>query len=358
MRFAVIASSMEGCQLAFRIRQCMTSPVEIYIHDGVLTEPLEGIKSYFRLSELVGDMFQQYSGLIFIMSSGIVVRSIAPFLHSKLTDPAVLVMDCAGRNIVSLLSGHLGGANDLTLFLSEKLGANPVITTATDTKGILAPDLLAARLALKPYPKEGILHLNNALLEGKEVYYWIDEDLTCIDIYMAKLKREGIEAQLAGYDMLRQLAEKKDKYQAIISDKDFQPSEKTLILRPRMLVAGIGCRRGVPKGKILQALTEACDSIGWTTDRVNLLASTVVKQKEQGLLDLANSMSLEIKFWPNEKLQEQIEYYGLEESDFVKKTIGIGNVAESSALGCVTHGIIASPKTKYEKVTVSLVWEK
>lgn len=358
MSYAVITSSAEGYGLALRIKENIASSVDIYAHDSHLPADTPDIKPYSKLSKLVEEIFHRYNGLIFIMASGIVVRSIAPMLASKLSDPAVLVADSAGKNIISLISGHMGGANDLTEYLAEKLGANPVITTATDVKGIVAPDVIASRLNLKPYPKKNILVLNSALLDGKSIEYWIDEDVSCVELYLAKLKENGVDATVANASQLKKMALQMEGYRVIISEEQIPAGNNSLLLRPKLLIAGLGCRRGVPMERIYSALSEACNSIGWTTERVNLLASTVFKQDEQGLLDMAKAMNKEIKFWHNERLREQIEYYDLEESDFVRKHIGVGNVAESSALCCVSHGIIASPKTKYEKVTVALIWER
>ena len=120
MRYAVFTSSANGLILADKIRNNMSAVVDIYCHENMPAR--EDVHSYSRLSTLLKDIFNKYSGLIFIMATGIVVRTIAPLLESKLTDPAVVVMDEKGQNIISLLSGHVGGANDLTLKLARKLG--------------------------------------------------------------------------------------------------------------------------------------------------------------------------------------------------------------------------------------------
>ena len=103
---------------------------------------------------------------------------IAGSLQSKLQDPAVLVLDEEARHVISLLSGHIGGANELTRELAASLGADPVITTATDVQKKLAVDVVAARLALRPCPKEQIKCFNRAVLEGEEIRYVIDAKLS------------------------------------------------------------------------------------------------------------------------------------------------------------------------------------
>ena len=356
MRYAIFTSSEKGLKTAVRIKDQLKGQVDIYAHEGL--GPSEGVTSYSRLAEAVRNEFNRYRALVFIMATGIVVRSIAPLLQSKMTDPAVVVMDEEARNVISLLSGHVGGANELTLTLADILDSNPVITTATDVNNKLAPDLLASRMGLVPYPKKNILHLNNALLNEAKLEYILDENIPCFDEYRKKLEDNGVLVQVCTSDEISQRAVERGTYQVIISAQEFPVNEWVLYLRPRRLVAGIGCRRGTGVDLIRGALEASCSRIGWSIDRIDELASTTFKADEQGLLDMARELNKRITFWDNSKLKEQIDYYNLDESEFVRKTIGVGNVAEAAAFCCVNHGIEALIKTKYEKVTVALVWEK
>ena len=129
-------------------------------------------------------------------------------------------------------------------------------------------------------------------------------------------------------------------------------------LLPQRLIAGIGCRRGTSAEEISLAVESACKKINQPVERINLLASVALKKDECGLLNFAVQKNLEIKFFSIEELAKKISEYKLEESDFVKKNIGIGNVCEAAALCCVKAGRFALTKTKFEKVTISLLWEK
>lgn len=356
MRYAIFTSSPNGVVLAQRVREALAGDADIYVHEKIANEA--EVIPYRRVAEVAGQAFTKYSALIFIMATGIVVRSIAPFLVSKLSDPAVIVMDEQGRNIISLLSGHVGGANELTAQLAAQLGANPVITTATDVNGMLAPDLLAYRIGLCPVSKAGILVLNSALLQGQEIKYILDDELPCLTEYQDKLQLNDIEYELMSGTDIADYVQGVSDYTVIITNKAL-PAQKTILyLKPRKLVAGVGCRRGTEEKLILEALQEACSSIGWSVDRIDEMASSVVKAQEQGLLAVSQQLHKNIRFWDNEALQSQIDNYRLSESEFVKKTIGVGNVSEAAAYCCVDHGVTALPKTKYTKVTVALVWEK
>ncbi|WP_027407541.1 cobalt-precorrin 5A hydrolase [Anaerovibrio sp. RM50] len=356
MKYAIFTSSENGLKVARRIRENIKANVDIYAHEGLRDQ--HEVIYYSRLASAVKEEFSRYGALIFIMATGIVVRTIAPLLESKLTDPAVVVMDEQARNVISLLSGHIGGGNELTLELAEILESNPVITTATDVNNKLAPDLLASRIGLVPYPKKNILHLNNAVLGDAQLEYLIDEDIPCLEEYREKMKSNGILVTVCTNEEISKKVVEQGTYRVVLSANHFPVNEWVLYLRPRRLVAGIGCRRGVGADLIRGALEEACKRIGWSVDRIDEMASTVFKADEQGLLEIAKTLNKKITFWDNSKLKEQIEYYNLAESEFVRKTIGVGNVAEAAAFCCVNHGVEALLKTKYEKVTVALIWEK
>ena len=265
-------------------------------------------KDFDKLTDLVKEIFGNFDGLIFICAAGIVVRIIAPHIVSKLSDPAVLVVDERGQNVISLLSGHIGQANQLTLEVARAIDANPVITTATDVEGKFSIDGIASRLGLLPEPKEAIKAINAAILRGEEIF------VTAGDV--------------------------------------------RLNLIPQNLIAGVGCRRGTSSLKIFEAIQRACTMIHQPIERVNLLASADAKRNEPGLLSLAEVMDVEIKFFSPAELQKKIDEYKLEESKFVTRMVGVGNVCEAAALCCVEEARFALPKTTFKGVTVALLWER
>lgn len=431
MRYVVFAATEQGFRLAEKIAGvCRACQVDIYVHERCIHEKCAYEKSiyekyiceqtlactkqksvqrpaaevkvrpYKKLADEMAAAFAGYDVLIFIMAAGIVVRSIAPYIVSKLSDPAVLVMDDKGQNIISLLSGHIGRANEITLFLAEALHSNPVITTATDVHKLLAPDVLASRLDMVPYPKRNLVVFNSALLRGKQLVYLLDGSIKCSDVYEQRLQENNVPYELHTGEGLRQRAAELsdgDGLCVVISDdmklqdstnsisstnstnstdnnKDSSTnsmdsagiyagtmkmcSRQVLSLYPRRLIAGIGCRMDTPVEDILSALADACGIIGWSVERIDRLASTMVKANELGILAAAGSLRLPVEFFDNLQMAGAVKRYGLKESAFVKKNIGVGNVCEAAALCCVKRGRIAMPKRKYGKVTVALIWEK
>ena len=352
MRCAILAVSSRGASLSRRVRDSLDGTADIYVNERYTAAAPEEARPYGRLSEYVGEIFHRYDALIFISAAGIAVRMIAPHLAGKLEDPAVLVMDERGDHIISLLSGHAGGANLLTRQLAASLGGEAVITTATDVEGLIAPDGIASILGLRPYPKERIEVFNSALLQGGSIRYYVDESLPQAEVYMAKLAEYGLPVSLAEQGNLSG-----EGFRVYVTEEEMQ-DEDVLCLIPRRLIAGIGCRAGTSEELVRKALEDACRRIGRDISAVDLLASTAAKENEQGLLAVAEHLGREIRFFGNERLQRKIDDYSLRESAFVRSRIGVGNVCEDAALACVSKGRFALPKTKFEKVTVALIWER
>ncbi len=294
MRTAIISLTTNGARLAEKISA------------KVGGQTFAKGRNFTKLADLVEEIFGKFDGLIFICAAGIAVRMIAPHIVSKLSDPAVIVIDERGQNVISLLSGHVGRANELALEIAKAIEANPVITTATDVEGRFSVDTVASRLGLFPEPKEAIKVINAAILRGEDVF------VTAGDV--------------------------------------------RLNLIPQNLIAGVGCRRGTSSLKIFEAIQRACAMIHQPIERVKLLASVDVKKDEVGLVSLAEVMGLEIKFFTAAELQKKIDEYKLEESKFVTRSVG--NVCEAAALCCVDEARFALPKTAFKGVTVALLWEK
>lgn len=350
MRCAVVSVSKEGAKLTNKLSQFMD--FDVYAKEKYGEFAPKNSFFYDKIFELVAKIFYVYDAIIFVSATGIAVRSIAPHIKNKLSDPAIVVVDEKGKFAISLLSGHIGGANLLAKKIAKITEGIPVITTATDVNEMIAPDLIASILNLNPYPKSEILNINNSLLNGKKIYYYIDKNLSNGDFYKKELRRFDIDVKTVddfNFD--------ENKYKVFLTNNR-NNLRNTLCLIPQKLIAGVGCRRGTAKEQILLALIDATKKIGRNLSFISIIASSVVKENESGLLDTADELKAKTLFFSNEKLQEKITEYNLKESNFVKQNIGVGNVAEASALAAAERGKFALAKVKYEKVTVALVWEK
>jgi cobalt-precorrin 5A hydrolase len=348
VKVAVISVTNKGAELAGKIAPLIGSEVDIYAKVG--RNPCNEPHTYGCLRDLVGELFSNYDGLLFIMATGIVVRVIAPYVRDKRVDPAVVVMDDGGNFAISLLSGHIGGANELALRVGSAAGATPVITTATDVAKLPAADVLAVKLNLAIEPFNSLKTINAAIVNGDKVTFFLDSELAGQEHYTCLAAKQGVV--LADSSELA-LSEKYDAA-VVITDRKLSISKPHLYLRPGSLAIGLGCRRGTTSAEILAAISQACLTVERSTKSVAIIGSTVVKEDETGLLAAAQQLAVPIKFFTNEQLQACIEQYDLSLSNFVKEKIGVGNVCEPAAILAGKSNNLILPKTKYPKVTVAI----
>ncbi len=347
MKIAVLSVTLKGALLGERLRQTMAMPVDLYsrARGGLPEETVP----FENLSELVGTIFNQYDGLVFIMATGIVVRVVAPHVKDKRSDPAVVVMDDAGIHAISLLAGHIGGANELTEKVAVAVGARPVITTATDVAHLAAPDVLAVKMELAIEPFEDLKLVNAAIVAGERVPFFLDQDLAQAPKYMRIATETGVEM----LDMQQLQDGKSYDAAALLTDKELYLPQLHIYLRPPTLSIGVGCRKGATSSQIGNAVKEACRKIGRSQQSIAIMCSSVAKQEEIGLLATAQQLELPMQFYSNEELQEMIDVYRLDISKFVQNEIGVGNVCEAAALLGGRASSLLLPKTGDPKGTVA-----
>ncbi|MDD4600277.1 MAG: cobalamin biosynthesis protein, partial [Negativicutes bacterium] len=278
-----------------------------------------------------------------------VVRVIAPFVNDKRFDPAVVVIDDSGQYAISLLSGHIGGANELTEQISSAIGAKAVITTATDIVSKPAADVLATKLGLAIEPFSNIKNINAAIANNEIVDFFIETTLDDYEKYMATASNLGI--------VLKDIAMLNDSSfdsAVLITNKTYTINKPHIYLRLPNLSVGIGCRRGTPLTSIWQSVDDACASIGRSLQSIQVIGSTILKQDEEGLLQFIAKVSVPVKFFNNQEIQACIALHKLEVSRFVEKEIGVGNICEAAALLAGQSNKLLLPKTKYQGVTVAI----
>lgn len=350
MSIALIAVTQNGVCLAKKLSEHLDDDCTIFVKQDKVADS-KNLVEFANMKNLIADIFYQYRAIVFFTSTGIAVRMVAPHLVHKAKDPAVIVIDEQGTFAISLLSGHLGGANELTQKIAFILQATPVITTATDRNNLIAPDVIARKLSLVPYPLTQIKIANSALIEQKQLAYFVDENWDKADFYVDALAKLQIKATKIARENLP-----KDKVLVFLSPIR-ECSENMLVLTPRQLILGVGCRRDVDENLIAKAIDEAKHMANCEDLVAKNLVSTVVKQHEVGLLSWAKHHDVKTHFYENEIMQAMIDKFNLNRSAFVKKQIGIGNVCEAAILAYNEKAKIILPKTKFEKVTVALAWE-
>lgn len=294
------------------------------------------------LSELTPELFKRYDCLIWIMASGIVVRSIAPLIQHKAQDPAILIIDEQGQNVISLLSGHLGKANDDTRHIASLLNANPVITTASDVSGSLAVDTLAMQLDCAIDNLYAAKCVTAEIVNGNPVAVLSSEN---VDITLPPNMHLVSDSDLP--TLLTQCSA------CVVIQETPPPQLNDLIawLIPRRIVAGMGCRRGKPKETLLAMINKAFDQAGIDPRALCAIASVDIKADEEGLIAAAAQLNVPLNIVSREQIQ-QLETQ-TSHSDFVQQTIGVGGVCEPAAL-IISQGSLILPKQSENGVTIAL----
>ena len=330
MKTAVFCYSDAGAELARRIRDLLGA-ADTAIHAPARLASAYGFTPHGKISDDMGPLFAENDALIFVGACGIAVRTVAPHLRSKTEDPAVLVLDDGGRYVIPILSGHIGGANDLARTLAEKLGALAVVTTATDGAGRFSCDTWAKTHGCALSSMETAKAVSAAILTG---------DVPCSSEYPLpeKLPAGLIPGEGGALGMYIGIHENK-------------PFEKTLRLIPRIVTLGIGCRRGISAEAVSEAVTAALGGAGIDPRSVCKAASIDVKRDEAGLIEYASRIGAELVFYAAEELAAVPGDFA--ESEFVKKTVGVGNVCERAAVLGAGTGALLIGKTAHEGVTVA-----
>lgn len=336
MRIAVIALTKKAALLASEIAERLDADLHVQEKYLTLFAATRRVTGYqLPVEQHSKHLFAEYQGIIYVMATGIVVRSVAPLLRSKLVDPAVVVVDEKGRYAISLLSGHLGGANDLARQVAAAIDAEPVITTATDINGLVACDVLARRNDCTIENPALIKNLNTALLEGKP---------------LALFTPFPVLGSSEGY----QINPNKPVASNIVLD--YQRSHRlagcTLYLRPRHLAVGIGCRRGTSFDQLYKALQVFLEQQDICLSAIGKIASIDLKVDEAGLIALADRLRVPFLTFPAEQLA-QVEGV-VAHSGFVQQVTGTGNVCEAAALLAAPAGNLLVQKTIINSITFAI----
>ena len=252
--------------------------------------------------------FEEHVPLLFIGAVGIAVRAIAPFLADKLSDSPVVVIDELGKNVIPILSGHYGGANDISRIIAKRLESNVVITTSTDINNIFAIDVFAKENGLFIHDKNQIKKISSAILAGKKI----------------NIKSE-IDAEFNGEIPKELQLVKNGVSDIVISEHD----NNVFTLTPKRLVIGIGCKKNKDFNSLLDFVLEHY-SKEYLKKNLYAIATIDVKENEIGIIKLAQYFGAKLFFYSADELSKVKGHFS--ESDFVMETVGVSNVCERAAI--------------------------
>ncbi|MDD2708509.1 MAG: precorrin-4 C(11)-methyltransferase [Verrucomicrobiae bacterium] len=345
---AIYALTAPGCQLANRLGQSLGATVflsEKHAEDAGLSTFPPTLFDPTRLDQIISQNWNRFAGHIFIMAAGIVTRKIAPLLQGKTHDPAVVVCDENGRHAISLLSGHIGGANRLAECVAGLTGGVPVITTATDCQGIPSFDDAAAQLHWEIVNPAAIKPLNSLLLSGKRIgVVWPEKAFRQFFgarpnlVHLAGIPKAGPPADLEGLSTLD------------IPPEQIPSHLPVLQLRRQPVMLGIGCNRGASRETIETKVRPFLDDLGIVNSQIAGVATIDIKENEPGLREWTCANNWPLRAFPAEQLKTLSVP---NPSSAVEKATGTPSVAEAAAL-LAGGGHLLLAKQKAGDITLAI----
>lgn len=342
-RTALIALSENGRATGEKLYGCFPGAIDLFSTRS-FPEPW---KKIFSLKDAAAEIFSAYSGIIFVMSAGIAVRICAPYIQSKNTDPAVVAVDEAGKFAVSLLSGHLGGANALAEEISSVLGTVPVITTATDAFGLEAVDKTALHYGMQIYPVERIKIFNRGILEGEKIHFYGENGIVFEEDSLPAENAEKLNDELL-----------KHKLHALITYRSrvyFTDRENIIYMVPRVISLGAGCRKGFSPEIFEENVLKFLDSVNVDISSLKSINSIDAKRDEPAFISFAESYGIGERYFTASEING---IYGsrtdLSSSEWVKKNMNVPGVCEAAAVLGANGGRLIVKKTVFPGMTLAL----
>lgn len=337
MKRAIIAISQSGVALAKKIREKSDGQLfvlEKYAEKDVI--PIDG-----SLKKFMGEIFKTYGEIVMIMSCGIAMRCISPWLASKFKDPAVVVCDDTGKYAISLLSGHMGGANDLAKKMAGIIGGDAIITTASDNRGMEGVDMVAKRYHLEVDDYDSAKLVTSAMINGKKVALIDEYGLYSSDGNLVKANLGEINGKAV--DAILYMGNKDNLG---ISDI---PHVK---LSRKCLVIGIGCRKAMDVKNLISKVDGLLKEYNISSKAVKKVATVDIKKDEPGIIGLAKYLHVPLEVIDRSELLKVEDKF--QASKFVKEIIGVGSVCEPAGFIASQYGDCIVPKKKLGGITVSI----
>lgn len=373
MKLAIISFTENGIKLSQTVAKRLSGrKVTLYTKCSRYTaEDLKVQRVKESLQVWTAQRMAEGDALLFIGACGIAVRAIAPNLTDKLHDVPVLVMDEEGQYVIPILSGHVGGANELARELADLMDACPVITTATDVQKKFAVDLFAKHNHLEIMNKDGIAKVSARALAGRQLTIAVrakniecyhpkfcevcEEDFTEAENQLlreASMHKQNQEA--CGVEQpLRLVPYVKDQQIDIVVSEMPDNKNALIWLRPRRYVVGMGCRKNKDTEELLAFYQETLEQAMVEPGEVYALASIDKKKDEPGLLAISERMRIPFFTYTAEELNRVGAC--VHSSEFVKAQVGVDNVCERAALaGCGTNGALIYEKQAFDGMTIAI----
>ena len=309
------------------------------------SEASEGFVLFDKVDDIMPAAWANYDAIIFLIATGAVVRKIAPFLKDKATDPAVVIMTLDLKRVIPLLSGHLGGANELASQLSERIdGCVNFVTTASDQINVLAFDMFAKKFGYAISHLKSLAEVSNAIINKKKV-----QVVTYPSMIESVKSFEGYKDENFDFYMPDDLSRIDQAIPTVYITPQIL-AVKALQIHPQEIALGLGMNRGTSKEEITFAVQRFCFEHSIDLSQVKALASFKAKADEEGLLEYAKDQALEVKFFDEDEINALQEEFSPSQAT---KFFNIKGVAEPASLLASKHKTLFLSKRIYGGVTIA-----
>ena len=326
------------------------------------------------MQTFAGQAFEKKEALVFIGACGIAVRSIAPFVQDKKTDPPVIVMDEKGDYVIPLLSSHLGGGEELASRIAGVMGARLISTTSSDVNHFFAVDTFAKENGLKISDMGKAKEVAAHVVDGKKCVIFLSErefevvgELPQgVEICFAKgdsfymEKAQATVSLASDKEAISSHTEMGETVGVFISNKNGKEPKESLQLIPRNIILGVGCKKGKTSQELLALILYVLDLLELLPDSVKCIASIDLKKEEQGLLETAEFLNVPfVTFSARELERQKLSGNGedFSESEFVQKVTGVSNVCERAAMAAGAD-MLLQKKVSYQGMTIAVGLQK
>lgn len=336
MRFAIISVTKEGQKIASDMALVLKNDPTVIKVDLF----------HKNVNATVSKLFNDYDCWVAIMATGIMVRVICPLVESKLYDPAVLVVSENKKHVISLLSGHMGGGNQLSIKIAGLIGAVPVITTSTDINGKMGIDTLASQYWFNIEQPQLIKEVNQLIAEDGKVDLYLPSRFRFLENH--PLVNRSYHIHIWDKSFIRVSLPDKEL------DKEFDIPLKILDLHAKRIVAGLGSKKGITGDQVFFAIRSALQHLHLPLERLDALATADVKKNEKGIIDAASKSGLPLEIVQLNEIAD-FKHSDCTPSQLVQRKFGVQGVCEPvSLLRAGVNSRLILKKTVYDGVTVAI----
>lgn len=328
-RIAIVTITRPGLEVALKVQNKV--PADLYVSERYADPGDTKVISFDGVvKNLLPGLFERYDGIVLVMALGIVVRTIAPLIQDKKNDPGIVVVDVAGRFAISVLSGHLGGANALARDVAEACGATPVITTGTDATGTIAPDLMSKEIGADLEPFDLLKKVSSAIVDGDKVLILNPERIPFPSLKGTMKTHILVHEQWP--DPLPQA-----RAAVVVSTRTDRPTEELPVhvtIFPRTLAVGIGCNRGTTFEEIRDLVLDVFRTHHLATASIKAIGTIDLKSDEAGILETAHHFGRPLATFTRDELSAVPMP---NPSKTVLEHVGTPGVAEPAAVLALTR---------------------